>query len=206
MSCTQCLAEIATVGLGTTYLVLWGCGIAWAGIWLKEVVFPFYNKPAGLRDIYKTNGRISSAKSAIESNRLIPILAGMFQRILDERPAGKAKFDVAAVLESIDYVDDLANAQKAIADIEAMTSTYDLLKTKARRIWQWGLAHALLTPLTIGVCLHLYMDDSRMKWVISVLVIGWVMTLLMMILGLCRFHSLGEAFENSLDSHGGDGQ
>ena len=121
--------------------------IAWATICLQFVVIPFSRKAEKLHHDYLAGGVLDAALSFIETQRLIPALASLFERALAAQGDKRRKIRMAELLGEVDFLPDLEIAQQAMAQKALLEELLVVLQQKARRLWKWGLCHVLLAPL-----------------------------------------------------------
>ena len=143
--------------------VLFTAGIAWAAIWIQVIVVQFFNKGEQLHQDYWARGQINTALAAIETDRLIPALSRMFNRAIEEQ-ADKRKRpenEMEDLLQSVEFAPDLQTAQVAMSAMDGIRQGYAHLKVSAARLWKWGFAHALLTPLLPAIYVFLVPIDPR---------------------------------------------
>ena len=63
------------------------------------MLVPFFSKGEKLHQDYKEKGSLDAAFAAIESNKLIPTLASIFQRARDAQEDKRSRIDMEALLE-----------------------------------------------------------------------------------------------------------
>jgi len=199
----QATGKSAAGTIASNPWVMLGAAVAWASIWI-QVAFKFYGKGEELHKDYHTEGVLNTARSAIESNSLIPALAQMFDRALEARADRRKNFVMAELLTAVQFLPDLEAAQKAMNDIQELDRRYGELKTKSSKIWKWTAAHALLTPIPVAVVAFVGIEVTWALVTLSVVAAAWAISLLMSIAGCVRFHSLMASFNNAIESHGGD--
>ena len=80
--------------------------IAWEALWLQLVVIPFFHMQEKLHQTYIDSGSLDRALSFIESQKLIPSLAEMFDQASAEQK-GRAKVPMAQLLQLVDFLPSL---------------------------------------------------------------------------------------------------
>jgi hypothetical protein len=201
--------------VGTDASVPWwtllAVSIPWLVLWSKLVVIPFYNKGEDLHKDY-FGGELNAAQAAIESNRVIPALGRMFERASDQRSDRRTRIDIEDLLQGIDYVPDLDEALDAMSAITSLKAQYELLHTKASRLWKWGAGHLVSTALTAfamsmkrvegalsGVVTITVSQLDFWSWLCIALGMVWSLTLAVMVFQLFRFHSQMNDFRRSME-------
>lgn len=187
----------------TPYLLL-GASLAWATLWIQVFVVPFYYKSEALHRDYWASGRLNAALAAIESSRLLPSLARMFTRALHAQTDRRRRPEpeIEDLLQSVEFLPDLADAQDAMSDMDVLRDRYNRLRTSSRFVWMTGLAHSLLTPSLPLSYYFLSRTLSFRIWVISGLVVVWALSLIMSVASLWRLHNRLQEFTTKLESSG----
>jgi hypothetical protein len=178
---------------------LMAASVGWAALCVQLVVLPFFGKGEKLHQEYSANGRLSAAVSAIEAGRLIPALATMFERAMDARPDRRRQPEIVAILQAVEVIPHLEDAQRAMASMNDVRVAYDILKAKSATLWKLGLFHAVTAPITALIYLFAVPIDER-AWIAVYVTAGvWVLTLVMTVIALHRFHKRMDAFTSLLD-------
>ena len=175
-------------------------------------MLPFYNKGEDLHSSYFVGGELNAAAAAIESNRVIPALGRMFQRASDQREDRRTRIDIEELLQGIDYAPDLDQALSAMSAIASLKAQYQLLHTKAGRLWKWGAGHLALTPLTAFAMSMKRLEEalsslaairvSQMEswpWFCVGFLMLWFFSLGMMLFQWIRFRSQMDEFRRSIE-------
>ena len=178
-------------------------GLAWATLWVNVAVLPFYKKRESLYKDYESSGEIDAALSAVESKKLIPALARMFDGIMDRREDKRRAYNFADLLQLVDFLPDFRGAEEAYREMSELKFSYEKLK-KCSDLWRWALAHAILSAL-IPIS---QLDLSKVidwQWIVAqyivpVLAVLWLVTLCVMVWYLIRFKSLMNGFLEKLAS------
>lgn len=191
---------------------LFAASISWLILWAQVVVIPFYNKGEDLHKDY-FGRELNAAQAAIESSRVIPALGRMFERASDQRPDRRARIDIEDLLQGIDYVSDLDEALSAMSAITSLKAQYELLHTRASRLWKWGAGHLVSTAVTAFtismkgvegalsslIPITLGQSDFIWSWLCVVLGMLWLLTLAVMVFQWYRFHSQMDDFRRSME-------
>lgn len=184
--------------------------IAWAVACINVVVLPFTKRRETLDKDYRSSGRIAAALSAIESERLVEALGGIFEDVLDKKEDKRRRADIRELLQSADFLPDFKKAESAYRDMGEIETTYRELQT-ASDLWKPGALHCLLTVLIPVACLDLgksvgweWMTPGRLLTVVG---IAWALTLLLVVRRWLQYHSLMVRFLAQLEAatDGGDG-
>ena len=170
--------------------------IAWNTICVQLFVLPFLRKRETLVKEYLTNGVLDAAKSFIEANRLIPTLATVFVRIREAQPDRRRALnaiEVQQLLQEVDYLDDLAQAQEAMAESTRLDALFTSLERGAGLTWVSGLCHAMAV---LAWPLGFWLSPSWQVWVLSVVGAFAVLTL---VLALCTVFMFSRRMNVFLD-------
>ena len=209
---TMCLL-VSTAGTDASvpWWALLAVSIPWLVLWSKLVVIPFYNKGEDLHKDY-FGSELNAAQAAIESNRVIPALGRMFDRASGKRPDRRARINIEELLLGIDYAPDLDEALDAMSAITSLKAQYELLHTKASRLWKWGAGHLVSTVVTAfamsikrvegalsGVVTIDVSQSGFWSWVCVAIGMLWLLTLAVMVFQLFRFHSQINDFRRSME-------
>lgn len=192
-------AEDAPSNIG--YIALFGAAATWSALWMQFIVLPFFNKGEAIHKDYWQGGEINAAKAAIETTRLLPALAQMFQLAIDARSDKRKKpdGDIEELLQSVEFRPFLERAQAAMSAIDQITDLYHQLRQSSTRLWRWGLGHALLTPALPFIYIFAMPIDYRMKWLLILVAGVWLVTLFMCIKGAVAIHSKMGCFSTALE-------
>jgi hypothetical protein len=185
-------------------LAIFTAAVAWGSLWCQLVVLPFYNKGESLHKDYWATGRINAALGAIEADKLIPALARMFLRAVDEQPDKRRRLadELPDLLQAVEILPDLKASQDALSAMDAIRDTYERLKLSADRLWKVGLCHVLLTPVLPALyifALPLYPDAI---WALAIAALLWFLTLCLALIQMFRMHSHLDKFAGSLEIEG----
>jgi len=197
------LSQIPTQSTGANSLVLFAAAVAWATLWCQLVIIPFYGKGEKLHQDYHSSGKLNSVLASIEASRLIPALSSMFNRALDEQSDKRKRPNMEELLQAVQFLPDLEAAQRAMGVIEDLRGRYKLLRLRANRLWKWGLAHSIVTPLIPAVYVYLLPFSDQLLWLLYVVAGCWIVTLGFSIVGMVRFHDIMSSFNQELETHGG---
>lgn len=182
-----------------------GSAVAWGGLWTNVVLIPFYNKGEKLHQDYKEKGSLDNALAGIDSRKLIPALATLFQRAREAQVDKRQKMDIEVLVQlfqSVDFLPDLKEIEAALQEKRSMEDAYRRLHSLAQKLWKWGLAHVFLT-LFFAVAWFDWAADSNWLPATRALLGGlWFVSLGFMIHGFWRFHRYMTSFIDSL-GHGG---
>jgi hypothetical protein len=126
-----------------------GAVIAWDAVWTQIAILQFINVEERLHKDYIESGSLDAAHSFIESQKLIPSLAEMFEAAqANNRP--RSKIPIAVLLQSVDCIPYLERAEAAVREKKEIDDSLTVLGCSAGRLWKIGLAHVLLTILLWG--------------------------------------------------------
>lgn len=129
----------------TDKIFLFAIVIAWDTIWVQFVVVKFFSIPDELFKNYESSGVKASAHSFIESQRLIPTLARMFEQANKQQEGQRGKISTEELLNTIDYIKYLEEVENAMQDKKQIDDTYNFLTLSTGRLWKFGLLHVVLT-------------------------------------------------------------
>jgi hypothetical protein len=197
------ISQVPTQSTGANPLVLFAAAVAWSALWCQLLVIPFYGKGEKLHQDYHSSGKLNSVLAAIEASRLIPALASMFNRALDEQSDKRKRPNMEELLQAVQFLPDLEAAQGAMSTIENLRGRYESLRLRANRLWKWGLAHSIATPLLPAVYVYLLPFSDWLLWLLGAVTGFWVVTLGFSIIGMVRFHDIMSVFNKDLEVHGG---
>lgn len=185
--------------------------IPWLVLWSTLIVIPFYSKGEDLHKDY-FGGELNAAQAAIESNRVIPALGRMFERASNQRVDHRTRIVIEELLQGIDFAPDLNEALDAMSAITSLKAQYELLHTKAGRLWKWGAGHLISTAL-IAVAMSLDRIEDALSgvatitisqldlwpWLCTTIGMLWLLTLAVMVFQWIRFRSQMDQFRRSLE-------
>jgi hypothetical protein len=164
-------------------LKVYGPAVAWNAFCLQLFILPFFRKRESMLKDYVTDGVLDAAKSYIEANRLIPTLASLFMRVRDaqgDRRRSLSESQVQEILQQVDYIAELSNAQEALAESNRLDSLYESMEREATLIWLLGLMHVIgILFLTVGfwasgsIQLAILLSGGILASVTLVLAIGY---------------------------------
>ena len=180
--------------MAVTELISLGAAVAWGGVWVNFVVILFFTKGEKLHQDYKEKGSLDAAVAAIESNRLIPALARIFERARDARENKRTKIDMEELLQAVDFLPDLEQLQAALQEKRSLEDAYKALHNLANSLWRWGLLHVLATVALPLLWLGNLPDATWIDVARILVSLLWVATLVWMIAQLFRFHRRMNAF------------
>lgn len=120
-------------------------GVAWATIVIQVTVVPYWNKHNDIYKDFHASGALSLARSGIESNKVIPRLAGMFRRAINTKSQDSSSEEIAELLQQIDFIDDLDALESAIRELTEIRCIPQELKIKANRIGTFGIFHSVFS-------------------------------------------------------------
>jgi hypothetical protein len=127
---------------------LTGMVIAWDAICLQLFILPFSRKAESLQKDYITDGVLDAALSYIDTQKLIPRITSIITRVRDaqsDKRRSLSKENVEELLQQIDYIEDLFDAQSAMGEKTSLNELFDSLQIGARQISRWGLLHLIAT-------------------------------------------------------------
>lgn len=150
-----------------------GIAIAWAVAWINVTVIPFYRKREALFKDYDHSGALSVALSAIESQRLVEALAGMFDEVLNKQEDRRRKVDIRELLQSTEFLPSFEKAEEAYRDMGAIERTYAALK-EASAFWKWGVVHVLVTLLVPVACIN-FSETNAWDWIRTENMLPWLL-------------------------------
>lgn len=127
--------------------LLFGIAVTWDAIWVHFVVVKFFSIPDDLFNNYESSGVTASAHSFIESQRLIPILARIFEQANKQQEGQQRKIATEELLNASDYINDLKDLENAMQDKKKIDDTYNFLTSSSGRLWKVGLLHVILALL-----------------------------------------------------------
>ncbi|MCB0325547.1 MAG: hypothetical protein R3E01_13565 [Pirellulaceae bacterium] len=199
------LLVLANASPSTPSWILLGASVAWAALWINLSVVPFFFKGETLYQDYSASGRLNASLASIESSQVIPALAKMFvqaaQAQHDKRK--RPEHEIVELLNSVEFLPHLKDAQKAMGEMESLKLQYKKLRQCSKRIWQFGLAHSLLTPAICLLCMLLIPHWAYGTWVVTALSVVWLVALVLSASSFWRFHGLAHHFTAALDVDGG---
>ena len=176
-------------------IALYGIIIAWDTLWLQLIVIQFFSKREKLHLEYVESGVKDVALSYIESQRLIPILAEMFERAHSQQEDQRKKIVMEELLQSVDFISHLERAEAAMQDKKAIEDAFDFLQNCADRIWIIGLAHVLLMVLVPWAL------DGQLAVLKLLLLLLAALSFVAMIWDLVRLSLSRRTFLNQLQSN-----
>jgi hypothetical protein len=187
-------------------LVSIAAAVAWGGLWMNLVVIPFYGKGERLHQDYKEKGAIDAALAGIESRRLIPALASLFEHARDAQADKRQKIEMDVLLQSlqsVDFLPDLEEVEQALREKRNVEDSYRQLRLIARQLWVIGLGNVLATLLLALSCLTWL--PTSMWTTLTQIVLGaaWVATLAWTVRKLFRFHGQMNDFTTYLGQYTG---
>ncbi len=172
----------------TTEFFSFAAAVAWSGLWINLVIIPFFNKGEKLHQDYKEKGSLDAAFAAIESNRLLPTLASIFERAREAQEDKRSRIDMEALLQSVDFLPDLEQLEHALQAKRSIEECYKLLHALASRLWKWGLFHGFVTLLLPVSWLNV-LPDSIWILVIRILIpVAWGLSLVWLVRLMFVFH------------------
>lgn len=121
--------------------------VGWCTLALQLFVFPFFKKGESLFKDYISEGAVDTARSFIESARIIPTLAGIIERIHDARSDKRRHLDdneIEQLLQEVDYISDLKELQDATKELNTVDVLFEDLRRLAGWTWKIGLLHVAL--------------------------------------------------------------
>lgn len=162
--------------------MFFGIAVAWDAIWVHVVVFKFFSAPDELFNNFESNGVIVSAHSFIESQRLIPALARMFEQANKQQEGQQGKISTEELLNTIDYIKDLKELENAMQDKKQIDDTYNFLTSSANRLWKLGLLHIILTLL---IPVFFYLDSTF--W-LAMMLLSAIVSFIFVVVELNRYN------------------
>ena len=175
--------------------------IVWSSLAIQVFVVPFYNKGETLHKDYWGSGKINSTLAAIEAGTLIPSLARMFSLAASQQEDKRRRpeAEMEDLLQSVEFIPDLRTAQNAMSAMDAVRQQYSRLKQLASRLWKVGLFHVLATLLMPTVHVFLIPVDIRFQWLFWISVVGWALSLMLIVWGFFGFHAQIQRFNTLLE-------
>ncbi len=189
----------------TGELITFYCAVtAWDAVCLQLFIIPFYKKAEMLHKDYITDGALDAVISFIETQKLIPALSKIFVRAQEAQTDRRRTIneeDFQQLLQEVNYLPDLEEAQKAMNETNVLNSLFDSLQNSARRLWKWGLLHIILVILIPTCCfmpnfekIHCRLDRVG----IIVITTMAIMVLIATIKNFCAFDNNLKKFLNLL--------
>lgn len=175
--------------------------IGWAALWVNVVVIPFFFKAEKLQKDYLDSGAIGVAVSYIESNKLIPVLAGMFKRARESQDDQRKRIDMEELLQAVDFLPDLEQVESALREKKAIEDTFDTLQRAADRLWKLGISHVVAVVL---VPVFLFFEGSFRfypDFVLFVLIAAAILTFTILLVELLDFAKQRKMFLNILKAN-----
>lgn len=155
--------------------------LAWAGLGVHFIAIPFYSRPEQLFKDLVDSGARDLALTNIETSRLIPALAGLFEdaeRARDVRRTRGDSVEYKDLLQEFDYQPALKAAQDAVNAQRDIEQNYDSLCNIASRLWKLAFVHAicivgipttlqLTPPVAHSIIVTLLAAGSSITFVVS---------------------------------------
>lgn len=117
--------------------------IGWAALWTNVVVVPFCFRSEELQKDYVSSGNLDIAISYIESSKLIPALAAMFEKARQSQSDQRRRIDMEGMLQAVDFLPDLESVEAALQEKKIIEDTFDRLQNTAELLWKVCLLHVI---------------------------------------------------------------
>lgn len=160
----------------------------WVTVCIQLFIIPFFKKIESLHKDYITDGAIAATKSSIETSRLIPSIAKLLIRTYDAQTDKRKKSsedEIQQILQEVEYLPDLEEAQNSMNDISKLNFLYDSLSRHAGYVWKLGLLHVFVV-----ICIpNTYWIKERYDEILMVIAIVFAFTGLIATLACFFFYN-----------------
>lgn len=143
--------------------------VVWTTLWLQLVVIPFITKREKLYQLFHQSGAIDAAQSRIDSDAVLPELASIFERAIDQREDARRKIEIEDLLVRFSFSESLEKLGEAVASKAKINSVYQKLKKIAKYTWITGVLHVVLLALALVI---VYLAPERDYAMTVAIVIG----------------------------------
>ena len=176
--------------------------IAWNALWLQFAVLPLFWKREKLYKEYESGGELDAALGSIESNKIVPALAEMFDRLLETRKDKRKTIDIEELLQSVDFLPDFRRAGETYRELVDLEDSYSRY-VKSTDQWRWGLAHAVVT-LFLAAAFPDYASMGAWSWLrppvlLPLAAVPWAFTLFLLIRGMWSVNTRMRDFLSRLE-------
>ena len=182
-------------------ITLFSLSFFWLSFVIQLFILPFYNKSENLYKDYRASGRINSTIAALEAGELIPALAKMFTLAANHQTDKRRRpeTEMENLLQSVEFIPDLASAQDAMIKMDSIRQQYERLKKLASRLWKIALLHAFVT-LCIPAIYVFFIPAYIRIWIIFwTSVVIWLLSLSFTLADFFRFEKQIQLFNSSLE-------
>jgi len=170
-----------------------GAAIAWDALWLQFVIIPFFSKDEALHKDYIASGGIDLAISYIESEKLIPVLAAMFEQARTAQEDRRRSPDMNQLLQEVDYLPFLEDVENALKEKKQALDMLSRAQGIARWLWKVGGIHVISMAI-LPAALLLWKKQLLILASLFVAAMAFVLMLFLLI----RFENCLRTFLNIL--------
>lgn len=187
--------------MNEAFAKLLAVAVAWDVLIVQLAVLPYWNKRESLHKEWIQSGAIALARTAIETNKIIPALARMFERAHATRDDKRKKVEMASLLEEIDFIPDLKEIEGAMKELADIGAHFEEMKKLADRISTSALINCFLT---LAFALGLHFDSAQTYWVPTTTSgFLWAVSGFFTVRSLFRFRGCASRFVAQLEANRG---
>lgn len=149
----------------------------WSGIVASFVIY-FFRAEDSLFERIVDSGAKGLAVSYLESAELVPVIAGLIEKVVDEKSEKQKvgiNVDFEEILQGIDFRDSIKHAQEVIVKIDQIDRDYDELLHIAGRAWRAGAIH--IVAIIGAAVTFLFVTADWKESIVGLSSIGAIFTL-----------------------------